>query len=187
MDTRDPHEAAAAYNRSAKEQSWQSVCHAALSFQRRELCALLEIWQSLAQPGRFPRRKDFTPGLLRAYLPNVAIYESIEAEGRRRWRARVMGTRFNEVLGDFTGRFFDDVMPPHIARRWHATPDAALAAGAPLRFVSRLETANRGYITGEYLVAPLLGDDAEANTVLSCGFFGATHADPRKTSAGATA
>ena len=176
MTTCDPHDAAAAYNRLAKEEGWQSTCHAALTFQRQELCELLEIWHGLAHADRLPRRKDLTPNLLRAYLPNISVYEFVEAGDERRWRARVMGTRFNEVLGDFTGKFFEDAMPARLARRWNAAPDATLAARAPLRFVSRSETANKGYITGEYLMAPLLGDDAAANTVLSCGFFGSTHA-----------
>lgn len=175
MDTRDPHDAAAAYNRLAKEEGWQSICYAALTFQRQELCDVLEIWNGLAHADRLPRRRDLTPQLLRAHLPNVAIYEFVEDGNRRRYRARVMGTRFNEVLGDFTGKFFDEEMPPQLAKRWHAAPDAALAACTPLRFVSRSETANKGHITGEYLLAPLLGDDGAANTVLSCGFFGATH------------
>ena len=174
MTFRDPHEAAAAYNSLAKEQGWQSVCHTVLAFERPELRDVLKIWQELASAGRLPRRRDLTPQLLRAHLPNVAIYEYVETEGRRRYRARVMGTRFNEVLGDYTGKFFEDVMPPHLAKRWHAAPEATLAAHAPLRFVSRSETANKGHITGEYLMAPLLGDDGIANTVLSCGFFGAT-------------
>jgi len=176
MQTRDPHEAAAAYNRLAKEEGWQSVCHASLTFQRPELCELLEIWHDLATPKSFPNRKSLTPQLLRAYLPNIAIYEYVEREKCRRYRARLMGTRFNEVLGDFTGKFFDEAMQPHLAKRWQAAPEATLTAHAPLRFVSRSETANKGYITGEYLMAPVLGDDGAANTVLSCGFFGATFA-----------
>jgi hypothetical protein len=86
-----------------------------------------------------------------------------------------MGQRFTEVLGNYIGKFFDEAMTPEQAFRWAAAPRAALLAHAPLRFVSRSETAGKGHITGEYLLAPLLGDDETANTVLSCGFFGPTH------------
>lgn len=174
MNAHEPHEAAAAYNKLAKEHGWKSACYAALTFQRPELCDLLEIWHGLIQQDCLPGRKDLTPRLLRAHLPNVAIYERVMEGAQERYRARVMGQRFTEVLGNYIGKFFDEAMPAEQAARWQAAPHAALVAQAPLRFVSRSETAGKGYITGEYLLAPLLGDDGLANTVLSCGFFGPT-------------
>ena len=134
---------------------------------------MLEIWNWLATENGVPRRKSLTPRLLRTHLANVAIYECVE-DGR--WRARLMGQRFTEVLGNFAGKFFDEVMTPSLVTRWHAAPQAAIDARVPLRFVSRSETAGKGHITGEYLVAPLAGDDGDVNTVLSCGIFGATFA-----------
>ncbi|MGN6516873.1 MAG: PAS domain-containing protein [Rhizomicrobium sp.] len=174
MNAHEPHEAASAYNRMANERGWKSVCHSALTFQRPELCELLEIWHGLIRHDRLPSRRDLTPRLLRAHLPNVAIYERVMDGGRERYRARVMGQRFTEVLGNYIGKFFDEAMPPEQAARWQAAPHAALVAHGPLRFVSRSETAGKGHITGEYLLAPLLSDDETANTVLSCGFFGPT-------------
>jgi hypothetical protein len=175
MTAHEPHEAATAYNKMAMDRGWKSVCHAALTFQRPELCELLDIWHGLIRHDRLPSRKDLTPRILRAHLPNVAIYERVTAGARERYRARVMGQRFTEVLGNYIGKFFDEAMPPELAMRWESAPRAALLAQAPLRFVSRSETAGKGHITGEYLLAPLLGDDETANTVLSCGFFGPTH------------
>src|SRR5690348_12098749 len=159
MTAHEPHEAAAAYNKLALSHGWKSVCHAALTFQRSELCDLLEIWHGLIRHDRLPRRKDLTPRILRAHLPNVAIYERVPAGTQERYRARVMGQRFTEVLGNYIGKFFDEAMAPEQAMRWEAAPRAALQAHAPLRFISRSETAGKGYITGEYLLAPLLGDD----------------------------
>ena len=82
MNSRDPHDAAAVYNRLAREEGWQSVCHAALTFQRPELCEVLEIWHRLAKADRLPRRKDLTPRLLRAHLPNVALLRRYKEEYR---------------------------------------------------------------------------------------------------------
>ena len=86
MNTRDPHSAVNAYNRLAQHEGWQSVCHAALDFQREELHAVLEIWNWLATENGVPRRKSLTPRLLRTHLANVAIYECVE---NGRWRARL--------------------------------------------------------------------------------------------------
>ncbi|HUB84539.1 MAG TPA: PAS domain-containing protein [Rhizomicrobium sp.] len=165
-----------AYNALAEREGWQSRCHRTLTFQQPQMHALLDVWRGLAaEANGIPRRKDLTPQKLRAHLSDIGIYERLTApSGEPRYRVRVMGARFGAVLGNFTGRYFDDVIPPHYRKRWHAGPDTVLAAAEPLRFVSRSETAGKGYMTGEYLMCPLLGDDGSVNTALSSAIFEAT-------------
>jgi hypothetical protein len=165
-----------AYNALAAREGWQSHCHTALTFRQPQMQALLDIWHALAaEAGGVPRRKDLTPQKLRKHLADIGIYERLRhANGSPRYRARVMGARFGAVLGNFTGRYFDEVVPPQFHKRWYAAPDAVLAAAKPLRFVSRSETAGKGFMTGEYLMCPLLGDDGKVDTVLSSAIFEAT-------------
>ena len=164
------------YNALAEHEGWQSRCYRTLVFQHPQIQRLLEIWHALAaQTGGTPRRKDLAPQRLRGHLADVAIYERLtDAGGHPRYRARVMGQRFGAVLGNFSGRYFDDVIPPSFVKRWYAAPDTVLAANEPLRFISRSETAGKGYMTGEYLMCPLLGDDGTVNTALSSAIFEAT-------------
>lgn len=165
-------DAATRYNALAQREGWHSFCSVAVTFESEELNDLHAIWRTLAGNG-IPARKSLTPQVLRAHLADVAIYERTEAlDGNVRWRIRVMGDRMCEVLGNFNGKFFNEAVAPKFLRRWQAAPDAALDARTPLRFVSRFEAAGKGYLTGEYLVAPLAGDDGGLNTVLSGAAFG---------------
>lgn len=168
-----PSDVADSYNALARAQGWRSTCSATLEFESRALRDLLTIWRRLAAP--IPRRRDLTPRMLRAHLADIAIYERSRGEdGRERYRVRVMGARFGSVMGDFGGKFFDEAIPPQFLARWNAAPDAVLEAGAPLRFVSRSETAGKAFITGEYLLAPLTSDGGAADTVISGVVFGPT-------------
>jgi hypothetical protein len=163
------------YNSLAQSEGWHSICFSVSTFEHPELNALLSIWRNLAKDAGIPRRKDLTPQLLRAHLASIAIYEQHAAPDRSvRYRVRVMGVRFTSVLGNLNGKYFDEAVPRQHLARWHAAPDAVIAARAPLRFISRSETANKDFITGEYLVAPLIGDSGEVNTVLSAAAFGPT-------------
>jgi hypothetical protein len=169
-------DAADAYNALAEREGWQSRCHRTLTFQQPQMHALLDIWRGLASDvGGIPRRKDLTPQKLRAHLADIGIYERLNtSSGEPRYRVRVMGARFGAVLGNFTGRYFDEAIPPQFQKRWRTAPDTVMAAAEPLRFVSRSETAGKGHITGEYLMCPLRGDDGTVNTALSSAIFEAT-------------
>ena len=174
-----PVEAARRYNALAQAEGWHSTCYAALDFRHRALVDLLAIWRRFALQGSVPRRVDLSPRVLRAHLGDVAIYERSE-EGRERYRLRVMGMRLSTVLGDLNGRYLDEAVPKKFLKRWHAAPNAVLEAGAPLRFMSRAEIADKPFITGEYLMAPLLGDGGEMDTVLACALFGPTVTPSRR-------
>lgn len=168
-----PVESAGRYNALAKSEGWHSTCYAALDFKHRALVDLLAIWRRFATQGSVPRRVDLTPRLLRAHLGDIAIYERTN-EGRERYRMRVMGARLSEVLGDLNGRYLDEAVPAKFLKRWHAAPNAVLEAGAPLRFLSRAEIADKPFMTGEYLMAPLVGGGGAMDTVLASALFGPT-------------
>lgn len=175
MDRPLLHDPAGTYNTLADREGWHSICFGDLNFASAKLNALLAIWREAAHDDAIPSRKALTPQKLRAYLSDIAIYErSTGLDGGERWRARVMGEKFTSIMGNYNGKFFDEAMPAKFLNRWYAAPNAVLAARVPMRFVSRSETAGKGFITGEYLVAPLIGDDRVLNTVLSAAEFGPT-------------
>ncbi len=170
-----PADVAGRYNTLAKAQGWRSTCYAVLEFKNHDLSDLLAIWRRIAPAGAIPRRKELTPRMLRAHLTDIAIYErSRSADGRERYRMRVVGARYGSVIGDFSGRYLDETVESKFLKRWHAAPNAVIEARTPLRFVSRTETVDKPFITGEYLMAPLIGDGGEIDTVISGATFGPT-------------
>jgi hypothetical protein len=160
----------AKYNAMSLAQGWQGLCDPTLAFRRPELAAVGTLWRKMAGDAPIPKRADMSPRALKDHLANVAIYERLN-EGAHCYRVRLMGTQFAQVMGDLTGKFIDEVIPSGFLPRWRAALDAVLDSGAPLRFVSRSDTANKSFLVGEYFEAPLLGDDGSMNLVIAAGIF----------------
>lgn len=161
------------YNARACAEGWLSACDAALDFHRVEFRVLIATWRSFATH-QLPSRKDFTPRSLKALQRNVAIYERV-VNGHVRYRVRVMGTAFSDVMGDVTGKFLDEVMPTEYLASWHGALDTVLEAGTPLRFVSRAGTFGKPVLAGEFFEAPILTDEGSPSMVLSAGLFAPRH------------
>ncbi|HEY1962637.1 MAG TPA: PAS domain-containing protein, partial [Rhizomicrobium sp.] len=138
-----------------------------------EFRVLIATWRSFAAH-QLPSRKDFTPRSLKALSRNVVIYERV-TNGTVRYRVRLMGTAFTDVIGDVSGKYLDEAVPPTDVPRWHAALDAVLEAGTPLRFVSRADTADQVFPVGEYFEAPILTDDGAPNMILAAGLFAPRH------------
>jgi hypothetical protein len=83
------------------------------------LCWSYDHWQSVvrARNGRLPCKADLDPlALPRRLLPHVMLAESVETDGHRRWKYRLVGSAItNEAGQDPTGRFFDEVLAPSYA------------------------------------------------------------------------
>ena len=159
------------YTRLAEANGWVGICDASLSFRTRELADLHALWQQTSGSGGIPKRADFTARVLKSCLPHVAIYErTICPQKGRRYRVRLMGTRFSLVMGDLTGKFIDEAVPEAFLPRWYAALDAVLDAHVPLRFLSRADTTNKSYLLGEFFEAPLLNDQGIPDIVLAAAF-----------------
>ena len=164
----DSSEPGGRYMQLAQENGWVGICDPKLSFRARELSELHDLWRQTARASAIPRRCDFTPRVLKSCLPHVAIYERVLCPQKgRRYRVRLMGTRFAQVMGDLTGKFIDEAVPAPFLPRWYAALDAVIEACVPLRFLSRADTVNKSFLLGEFFEAPLLNDNGEAELVLA--------------------
>ncbi len=163
-------EARRKYNALAERKGWASICDETLAFNRLELRAVLNLWRGLACADRLPSRKDVTPRVLKSLLRNVAIYERV-ANGSVRYRVRVMGTAFTDVMGDIGGKYLDEAIPLEFLPRWHAALDAPLDSLAPLRFVACSHAAERNFLVGEYFEAPLMNDEGHPTMIMTAGLF----------------
>lgn len=161
----------AQFNALSRSQGWAGWCDPTLAFRCSELMAMEELWRQLAASGDIPMRHDIGPRALKSHLPHVAIYERVIVDNDRRYRVRLMGTRFAQVMGDLTGAFIDETLPPQYVERWHAALDEVLHCCMPLRFVSRSDTANKSFLVGEFFEAPLRADDGSLNLVIAAGIF----------------
>lgn len=162
---------AADFNRAARDGGWHSLCDATAKFSHPDLTRLLALWRSEAGENAIPPRRTMSPRLLKSFLRDVAIYERVgEGEGRR-YRVRLMGTAFAQILGDLTGKFIDEAVAADFVPRWHASLDATLGAAAPLRFLGREDTKGMTFLTGEFFSAPLLADDGQANLLLAAARY----------------
>lgn len=163
---------AADYNKVSAAGNWHSLCDETLSFVHPELMRLLELWRSEAGQAGIPPRRVMSPRLLKPFLRDVALYERLLGEGgKRRYRVRLIGTAFAQILGDLTGKFIDEAIPTDFVIRWHAALDATLGARTPLRFLSREDTKGMTFLTGEFFSAPLLADDGQMSLVLAAARF----------------
>jgi hypothetical protein len=162
--------AAEVYNALAEHDGWRSFCDPTLAFERAELVDLLGLWRAARGASEMPARTSLTARMLKRHMPSLAIYERTETSPVR-YRARLMGTRLAQAVGDFTGKFVDDVFPDWHLKRIHAALETVLAAGAPLRFVSNADLVDKQYYVAEYLMVPLTGDDGQPDMVLSRAHF----------------
>ena len=163
---------ASEYNDLAMKNGWPALCDATVKFTHPDLCRVLGVWRKAAKGGGLPRESDMTARLLRPFLSDIVIYECVVSrKGERRWRVRLMGTSFAQIMGDLSDEFLDKAVPPALLPRWHASLDATLSARAPLRFVAQAVTSGMKFLVGEYLSAPLIAADGSASLVLAAGRF----------------
>lgn len=79
---------------------------------RQEFEALYARWRQHCRDERLPRRSDFPPESLGAWLGHIQLVEAVRADGAVRFRVRLVGTRIVYYEGrDNTGLFLDEVIP----------------------------------------------------------------------------
>jgi hypothetical protein len=171
MDWTGNLEPGARFNAMSAAQGWAGHCDRTLAFRRPELAAMSALWHQAAGDGPIPKRADMGPRALKGHLPNVVIYERLNGGDTYRYRVRLMGTQFAQVMGELTGKFIDSALPAEFVMRWNTALDSVLEAGIPLRFVSRSDTAGKPFLVGEFFEAPLLADDGAMNLVIAAGIF----------------
>ncbi len=163
---------ASEYNDAATTNGWPALCDASAKFVHPDLCRLLGLWRRQAKAHGIPLHADMTPRLLKSFLGDIALYERIALPGaQRRWRVRLMGASFGQIMGELSGKFLDETVPTEMLPRWDGALDITLAHRVPLRFLGRADTGAKQFLTGEFFSAPLLGADGSPSMVLGAGRF----------------
>ena len=163
---------ASEYNDMAEKKDWPALCDANVKFTHPDLARLLCVWRRAAKGSGLPRESDMTARLLRPFLSDIVIYERVVSrKSEQRWRVRLMGTSFAQIMGDLNHKFLDKAVHPTLLPRWHASLDATLGERAPLRFLAQAVTSGMRFLVGEYFSAPLIAADGSASLVLAAGRF----------------
>jgi hypothetical protein len=146
------------FNARAMREQWHTQCDEKLIFDNPKLAQLRDIWLAVRGGGGLPQREDFTARILGRHLQNLTFVERVEAGGARRYRFRMFGSGLARFIGDCTGKFLDEVVPEIFLASWLAAYDLAIAAKAPLRFVSRFRAAELEHVRAECFAAALAGE-----------------------------
>jgi len=152
-------------NQRAAREKWFYHCDPALKFSDSFYDPLLTRWQSLAGPGRMPRRSEFTARDLKNVLRNIVVFERI-AQAPSSYRWQLIGTGMTNNTADNTGKIFEDTLPPDHVARWVACGDVILAEARPLRFIGQVRLKGREYLEAENLFVPLANDNDEPTFVM---------------------
>ena len=157
--------AAKALNRKAVQQNWHHFCDPTLSFADPGYGDLLELWRTKAGNRKMPLRSDITPRDLKGILRNVLMFERV-SQNPPRYRWRLVGTSLVGVLGENTGRTFEESIPAKHLPRWIECCNLILDGGQPLRFLGRVHISGREYLDAENLHVPLANDNGEPSFIL---------------------
>jgi hypothetical protein len=172
MGLLEANNAAWALDRKARAEGWPFRCDATLDFGRRELNALRDLWRARATGKAAPSRADFDARSLKPYLRHIMIIERVYvAPDRWRYRTRLAGTAVTEIIGDPTGKFLDQQLPPELLPRWTSVYDAVLDGAEPLRLVADFELPQLCFLRGEILIAPLADRNGRLTLVFGCIYF----------------
>lgn len=158
------------FNRNAADRGWQQLCDPGLCFENPEFKGLLAIWRDLSSDDAPPARSQMTPRRLKPYLPRLVISERVE-KSPPRYRFRLMGMRIVEVLGERTGKFFDDGTTALQYARWTASHELVLAHRQPMRLIGHAALDAQNHLFSELLFLPLSDDAGEARFVMGFGHY----------------
>ncbi len=112
-----------------------------------------------------PSRSDLTPRDLKDILRNILMLERT-GEDPVQYRWRLIGTALTSILGENTGKTFEESIPAEHLARWTDCANLILAGGQPLRFLGRVHATGREYLDAENLFVPLANDNGEPTFIM---------------------
>jgi len=144
-----------------------------LHFGRPELRALVALWEEKLAGRIAPERADFSPFVLRPYLPRVLIYEIVRGEMTRRFRIRLYGTLISKYSGrDPTGKFVDEIMTEQAYADFDRGLSWAADNAKPLRATGSYHFVDRSFVQFESVTLPLTTDGgAEIGQLLNITYY----------------
>jgi hypothetical protein len=130
------------------------------------------LWRGVAALRPLPRRSDFSPRLLAPYLLNLTFVERcLDDEGRRRYRHRLFGSGLAEKMGNCTGKYLEEIVPPEKVANWTRAYDAATLGDGPVHYLAPFGLPGKDYLMIETLLAPVATDNDTRYGFLGVAYF----------------
>jgi hypothetical protein len=130
------------------------------------------LWRGVAALRPLPRRSDFGPRLLAPYLINLTFVERcLDDQGRRRYRHRLFGSALAEKMGNCTGKYLEEMIPPEKVPNWSRAYDAATMGSQPVHFLAPFGLPGMDYLMIETLLAPVATDNDARYGFLGIAYF----------------
>ena len=139
-------------NELARQRDWFVEGDPECRFIFAELKDLDAIWRGKAGARGIPFRREMTLRLLHPFSKMMVLHERIcRPTGTRRYRVRLVGSQAAQVIGEVSGKFYDEFLRENYVAMWNAMSDAVLAQGAPLRLLIRADELDKNFLFGEFL------------------------------------
>ena len=158
-------------NLRVRAKGWTFTCERGVKFDSVKLTAACALWQSQAAPGRLPARSMFTARMMKDFLPDLSIMETIRSGAATRFRHRLMGTNVVRYMGERTGMFLGDYLPEPALERTLMGYQTVIDARCPLRFVTQFTMDPISYLSAEFFAAPLASDGVTIDMMMSVTDF----------------
>jgi hypothetical protein len=142
-----------------------------LDFATPQLTRAAAVWEAKRGPRTMPARADLGIRDLKFALPNLTFLDMVRNGEQLRFRVRMMGSVMDEQVAPITGRFIDEVVPPHFASKWAAQWMPAIEGRRPRRAAGRVEFAGRRWFVAESLYVPLADDGETPDILLVVAFY----------------
>src|SRR5579885_808254 len=178
MTDTNPAQPEAQFNREAEALGWPTRADSTVRFQNRDFADLADRGRGKAAHGA-PRRSDFSARDLKHVLRDLLIVEHVPQQGgRSRLRVRYEGSGLARVLGEITGSYMDESIPPDLYPRWQSALEAAESAGRPMRFIGRIDLRDQQYLTTEVFAVRLAAEENGPVMAMAAFRFHATVPSP---------
>ncbi len=142
-----------------------------LDFETPQLTRAAALWEAKRGSRTMPARTDLTIRDLKFALPNLTFMDIVRGGEQLRFRVRMMGSVLDELVAPVTGRFIDEVVPPHFAGKWLAQWMPAVDGRKLRRAAGRVEFAGRRWYVAESLYAPLASDGETPDILMVVAFY----------------
>ncbi len=130
---------------------------------------LLRYWSGKRNGELLPGRRDIDPLELPRYLlPRIVLLDVVRLDGRFRFRFRLVGTGYVEVLGrDPTGTFYDEIAAPAQTQVPIDVMNRIVATREPVFFTGPLSLPRKDYSMVKRLGLPLSRDGRTVDMILA--------------------
>jgi hypothetical protein len=142
------------------------------------LRAFYAYWLTKRGGKRVPARADIDPVEIHRFLPNIFMLDVIESGAR--FRYRLVGTAIGNAVGDFSGRYVDEALPPPQYEVYREKYQRIVRELAVLYEVVRIVWHENPAVLFRRLMLPLSDDQATANILFGVGYY--DYGDPGRRS-----